>query len=111
MKVWAQDKSEHVCTYAFIDEGFNVNLCSDRLAALSAILVAVTHVELVTSNATFLMKKKVQNLAIQGTKESAAFLIQDAFVVNEVIDVSFSIRFILQINYLSSSFSVRFFEE
>ena len=44
--------------------------------------------ELVTNNETTLMKKKVENLAIQGIKELVAFLIQDAFVVDEVVDVS-----------------------
>ena len=37
------------------------------------------------------MKKKLKNVAIWKIKESAAFLIQDEFVVDEAVDVSSSI--------------------
>ena len=77
--MWVQDKTEHVYIHPFIDEGSNVNLCSDRSAKLLDIPVAAAHVELVTSNATSLMKEKVQNLASQGIKESTAFLIEDFY--------------------------------
>ena len=48
-------------------------------------------VELVTSNATSLMDKRVSCIAIQGLGESSAFVVPDAFAVNEVVDVSSSI--------------------
>ena len=43
------------------------------------------------SNVTPFMKKNVQNLEIQRIKKLATFLIQVAFVVDEVVDVSSSI--------------------
>ena len=91
VNVWFKDSSKQVSTYAFIDEGSSVNLCSERLVKRLGLLVTATHVELVTSNATSLMDKRVSCIAIQGLGESSAFVVPDAFVVNEVVDVSSSI--------------------
>ena len=91
VNVWFKDSSKQVSTYAFIDEGSSVNLCSERLLKRLGLPVTATHVELVTSNATSLMDKRVSCIAIQGLGESSAFVVPHAFVVNEVVDVSSSI--------------------
>jgi len=91
VKVWADDADKFVYTYAFIDEGSNVNMCSQRLVEELNLTVSSTNVELLTSGATVTMQKRVDLLGIQGINEPSAFSLQNAFVVDEVVDVSSSI--------------------
>ena len=91
VKVWANNVDKFVYTYAFIDEGSNVNMCSQRLVEDLNLPVSYTNVELITSGSTAIMHKRVGSLGIQGINESSAFSIQNAFVVDEVVDVSSSI--------------------
>ena len=91
VKVWAHDPGDYVLTYAFIDEGSSVNMCSDRLAKRLGLSPSATNARLLTSNAVSVMDRKVSDLAIQGVNEVEAFKVKDAFVVDEVVDVSCSI--------------------
>ena len=90
VKVWYDNPSKYVCTYAFIDERSSVNMCSAELAERLGVPVEWGNVELITANAITHEKKKVYFLAIQGIEENA-FMIKDAFVQDSIFDVSFSI--------------------
>ena len=92
VKVWASNPEKPILTYGFIDEGSNVNLCSEKLAKRLGVPLTATNAQLITSNAISVMDQKVKSLAIQGVHESMAFMVKDAFVVEEVVDVSSSIH-------------------
>ena len=66
-------------------------MCSASLVERLGVPMSATNVELVSSNAISVMDKKVDCLGIQGFEEASAFLVKDAFVVDEVVDVSASI--------------------
>ena len=87
VKVWVDDPGKFTHTYAFIDEGSTVNMCSADLVKRLGMPVLATNVELVTSNSTSVMTKKVDRIGIQGMDEPSSFWVKDAFVV----DVSSSI--------------------
>ena len=91
VKVWARNPERFVYTYAFIDEGSNVNMCSEDLVKKLGVSVSASKVELVTSNATSLINTKVDGFGIQGVDEPSAFFVKDALVVKELVDVSSSI--------------------
>ena len=91
VKVWANDPGEHVLTYAFIDEGSNINMCSSHLAKRLGVSTSATNVQLLTSNAISVLDRKIDDLVIQGVNELEAFRVGEAFVVDNVIDVSSSI--------------------
>ena len=71
VKVCYDDPSKYVCTYAFIDEESNVNMCSAELAERLGVPVKWGNVELITANAITHEKKKVDFLAKQGIKKKA----------------------------------------
>ena len=58
VKVWYDDPSKYVCTYAFIDEGSSVNMCSAELAERLGVPVKWGNVELITANANHSRKEK-----------------------------------------------------
>ena len=64
VKVWYDDPSKYICTYAFIDKGSSVNMCSAELAERLGVPVKWGNVELITANAITHEKKKVDFLAI-----------------------------------------------
>ena len=66
-------------------------MCSTDLVKRLGVPISATNVELVTSNSAFLMTKKVNCMGIQGVDEPSSFWVKDAFVVDEVVDVSSSI--------------------
>ena len=47
--------------YTFIDEGSNVNMCSETLVKKLGVPVSGSNIEIVASNATLLIKSKVDN--------------------------------------------------
>ena len=63
-------------TYAFINEGSNVNICSETLVKKLGVPVSGSNIELITSNATSLIESKVDGLGIQGIDEPAAFFVK-----------------------------------
>ena len=91
VKVWYDDPSKYICTYAFIDEGSSVNMCSAELAEQLGVPVKWGNVELITANAITHEKKKVDFLAIQGIEEESAFMVKDASVQDSIVDMSSSI--------------------
>ena len=91
VEVCGEDPHKCICTYAFIDEGSNVNLCSSSLAERLGISMAATNVKLMTSNAVSVLTHKVDNLIVRGVNEPESFSIKEALVVDQVVDVSDSI--------------------
>lgn len=91
VRVWVNDPSKHVQTYAFIDEGSSVNICSKSLVNKLGLSVKEGKMALVTANAVSMQNKKVESLTIQGILESSAFHLQETLVMDEVVDVSASI--------------------
>ena len=69
VKMWTENPKDFTHTYAFFDEGSNANLCVASLARRLGVPLAAANVELVTTNATSQMKKKVNRLAVQGCGE------------------------------------------
>ena len=88
--MWANDPGEHVLTYAFIDEGSNINMCSSHLAKWLGVSTSATNVKLLTSNTISVLDRKIDDLVIQGVNELEAFRVREAFVVDNVVDVSSS---------------------
>ena len=78
-------------TYAFIDEGSSVSLCSQDLAARLGVPLTDTVVELHTCNAASTVNEKVDSLEIQGIGEELAFVVKDVLVMEKIVDVSDSI--------------------
>ena len=91
VKVWSANSSNCVSTYAFIDEGSNINMCSSRLADRLGIPISATNVKLLTSNAESVLDRKIDSLMVQGINELERFKVKEAFVVDEVVDVQSSI--------------------
>ena len=91
VKVWPANSSNCVSTYAFIDEGSNIKMCSSRLADRLGIPISATNVKLLTSNAESVLDQKIDNLMVQGIDELERFKVKEAFVVDEVVDVRSSI--------------------
>ena len=91
VKVWLNDPAEHVCTYAFIDEGSSVSLCSRDLVNRLGVPIIQSNVELHTTNAVTTVNSMVQRLAVKGMEEVSAFQINDALIMDEIVDVSSSI--------------------
>ena len=97
VKVWAEN-TDCVQTYAFIDEGSSVYMCSASLVERLGVPMTATNVELVSSNAISVMDKKVDCLGIQGFEEASAFLVKDAFVVDEVVMAFFVVDEVVDVS-------------
>ena len=91
VKVWSANPINCVNTYAFIDEGSNINMCSSRLADRLGVPISATNVKLLTSNAESVLDRKIESLMVQGIDELERFKVKEAFVVDEVVDVRSSI--------------------
>ena len=91
VKVWSANSSNCVSTYAFIDEGSNINMCSSRLADRLEIPISATNVKLLTSNAESVLDRKIDSLMVQGIDDLKRFKVKEAFVVDEVVDLRSSI--------------------
>ena len=92
VKVWANDPVEHNLIYAFIDEGSNLNMCSSHLAKR----LGVQHQRLIliclrVMQFQFSIAGSMTWSVIQGVNELEAFRVREAFVVDYVVDVSFSV--------------------
>ena len=73
VKVWYKDPRKFVYTYAFIDEGSSVNMCSASLVERLGVSVENGNVELITANAVTQENKRIHSLGIQGVEEECAF--------------------------------------
>ena len=91
VKVWSKDPDKFLYTYAFTDEGSNVNMRSETLVKKFGVPVPASNVKLVRSNATLLIESKVDVLGIQSIDKLAAFFVKNALVVKELVDVNPSI--------------------
>ena len=92
VRVWVDDSSRAINTYAFIDEGSSVSLCATSLAnRLGLTPKNADNVELVTINAVTTITKKLDPVFIKGMSETAVFLVQEALIVDNVVNVSSSI--------------------
>ena len=91
VKVWLNYPGRQVCTYAFIDEGFSVSLCSGDLANRLGVPIIQSSVKLHTNNAVSTLNSMVQRLAVKGIEEVSAFQINDALIMDKIVDVSSSI--------------------
>ena len=91
VKVWVDSTTKAVQTYAFIDEGSSINICSKGLVTKLGLPIRNGKMALVTANAVTIHTEKVDNLTIQGLFEASAFQLQETLVMDEVVDVSASI--------------------
>ena len=91
VKVWLNNPAEHVCTYAFIDEGSSVSLCSRNLENRLGVPIIQSNAELHATNAVTTVNSMVQRLTVKRIKEVSAFQINDALIMDEIVDVSSSI--------------------
>ena len=91
VKIWARNPSTYVLTYLFIDEGSCVNMCSLSLVERLGVAMCKSSVQLLTCNATSMVDKKVDFMALQGVKENSIFAVHNAQVVEEIVDVSSSV--------------------
>ena len=64
VRVWTNDPGKHVLTYAFIDEGSNINMCSRHQAKRLGVSTLATNVKLLTSNAISVLDRKINDLVI-----------------------------------------------
>ena len=69
VKVWTNDPVKPVLTYAFIDEGSNINVCSSHLGERLGVSTSATNVKLLTSNAISVLDRKIDNSVIQGVMD------------------------------------------
>ena len=92
VKVWASNPSYCVYTHAFIDEGSGVNMCSASLTRQLEIEVKDCDVELWTTNGVSRENKMaVEPMSIKGIVEDSSFEVKDALIVEDIVDVSWSI--------------------
>ena len=91
VKVWGPDPAKAEYTYAFIDKGSIVNLCSQDLVKRLGVPITEIMVELQTCNAASMINKRIDTLAIQGIGEEPAFVVKDVLVMDKIVDVSDSI--------------------
>ena len=76
VKVWSANSSTYVNTYAFIDEGSNINMCSSRLINRLGVSTSATNVKLLTSNAESVLHRKIESLMVQGIDELGRFKVK-----------------------------------
>ena len=92
VKVWASSPSHCIYTHAFIHEGSGVNICSASLIRQLGIEVKDSDVELWTTNGvSWENKMAVEPMSIKGIVEDSSFEVKDALIVEDIVDVSWSI--------------------
>ena len=87
VKVWSANSRTCISTYAFIDAGRNINMCSSQLANRLEVPTSATNVKLLTSNAESVLDQNIESLMVQGIDELGRFKVKEVFVVHEVVDV------------------------
>ena len=65
-----------------------MNMCSLSLVERLGVAMCESSVQLLTCNATSMVDKKVDFMAIQKVEENSTFPIRDELVVHEIVDVS-----------------------
>ena len=92
VKVWASSPYHCIYTHAFIDEGFGVNMCSASLIRQLGIEVKDCDVELwITNGVSRENKMAVEPMSIKGIAEDSSFEVKDALIVEDFVDVGWSI--------------------
>ena len=66
-------------------------MCAASLASRLGVPISQGNVELMTTNAISTIKHKVNDLAVQGIDESSMFRINEALIMDEIVDVNSSI--------------------
>ena len=91
VKVWLTDSSNAISTHAFIDERSSVNMCSESFVERIGAKQEECDVELCTMIRISREKKMVKRLVIQGIAEQAAFVVKDVLIMDQMVDVRWSI--------------------
>ena len=88
IKVWHSDPNQCVSTWAFMDEGSEVSLCTHDFAQK---LLSQTKVNIAINSGASQVTKKIDQFFIQGVDEMQSFEVRDVLVQDSIVDVNSSI--------------------
>ena len=91
VRVWVEDPCKSVCTWAYMDDGSEVSLCTTVFAKRLGASLCSTSVQMHTSNAVTPVYEKVNRFHIQGIGESQVFMVNNILVQDKLVDVASSI--------------------
>ena len=91
VRVWVEDPSKGVCTWAYMDNGSEVSLRTTVFAKRLGASLCSTSVQMHTSNAVTPVYEKVNTFHIQGIGESQVFMVNNILVQDKLVDVASSI--------------------
>ena len=91
IKVWHSDPNQCVTTWAFMDEGSEVSLCTHDFVKRLGARPSQTKVNIVTNSGTPQVTKKIDQIFIQGVDEMQSFEVRDVLVQDSIVDVNSSI--------------------
>ena len=91
VRVWVEDRNKSVCTWAYMDDGSEVSLCTTVFAKrLGAILCSASE-QMHSSNAVTPVYVKVNRFHIQGIGEPQISMVNNILVQDKLVDVASSI--------------------
>ena len=91
VRVWVEDSNKSVCTWAYMDDGSEVSLCTAVFAKRLGASLCSTSVQMHTSDAVTLVYEKVNRFHIQDIGESQIFMVNNILVQDKLVDVASSI--------------------
>ena len=91
IKVWHSDPNQCVSTWAFMDEGSEIFLCTHDFAQKLGARLSQTKVNIATNSGASQVTKKIDQFFIQGVDEMQSFEVRDVLVQDSIVDVNSSI--------------------
>ena len=91
IKVWHSDPNLCVSTWAFMDEGSEVSLCTLDFAQKLGARLSQTKVNIDTNSGASQVTKKIDQFFIQRVDEMQSFEVRDVLVQDSIVDVNSSI--------------------
>jgi len=91
VKVWLNDPSKSLITWAYLDEGSEVSVCTTAFAKQLGAKFTSANVKMCTSNAVTRVNWKIDCMHVQGVDEPEIFQVQKTLVQDAIVNVDSSI--------------------
>ena len=91
VKVWLNDPSKSLITWAYLDEGSEVSVCTTAFAKQLGAKLTSANAKMCTSNAVTRVNWKIDCMHVQGVDEPEIFQVQKTLVQNSIVNVDSSI--------------------
>ena len=90
VKVWLEDSSKAMVTWAFMDEGFETSLCTLDFAKKLGVKLDRTNVQVYTNNGVSKVNQQIPYFHIKGLNEPNVFKVLNVLVQKNIIDINSS---------------------